>query len=414
MKISSKGAEFIKGFEGLRLESYQDQAGVWTIGYGTTGPKIGPNQTITKEQAEVLFEKDLLFFEDSVNDALKVQVNQNEFDSLVSFTYNVGASALRSSTLLKLLNANTSKTIVAAEFLKWVKVGEGVVSEGLKRRRQEEKAVFLLKNIKTALAHSIVAKRDTWLKRKPEQASSLSAEEKLFVPSGSAHVWQTIKMVPGEADYEVTLEAQPEKSWWFYPLHWKIINDLKPDESKPSFAHPEKLVLNVPYYSQRDNERDPLRTCFSSSCAMLLKYLKPNSIKGDDEYINIVFKYGDTTNPTVQIDVLKDFGVQAKFLQNGGWSDIDSLLMAGIPVPIGILHKGNVSQPTGGGHWIIIIGRSEDSTKYYVNDPFGELDLVEGVYSSSSGKNLSYSKKNLGPRWMIEGPGSGWFIKAKL
>jgi hypothetical protein len=146
---------------------------------------------------------------------------------------------------------------------------------------------------------------------------------------------------------------------------------------------------------------------------MLLKYLKPNSIKGDDEYINTVFKYGDTTDPNVQINTLKDFGLQAKFLQDGGWSHIDSLLKEGIPVPIGILHKGNVSQPSGG-HWIVIIGRSEDNTKYYVHDPFGELDLVTGGYSSSNGKNLSYSKKNLGPRWMIEGPGSGWFIKAKL
>jgi len=145
----------------------------------------------------------------------------------------------------------------------------------------------------------------------------------------------------------------------------------------------------------------------------LLKYLKPNSIKSDDEYIVTVFKYGDTTDAGAQIEALAHYGVEAAFRQNGDWSDIDSQLIAGIPVPIGILHHGPAGAPVGGGHWIIIVGRNEKNDAYIVNDPNGELDLVNGNYLSSNGKQLVYSKKNLGPRWKVEGASSGWFIKAK-
>lgn len=410
MKTSPGGVAFIKQFEGLELHSYQCQAGVWSIGYGTTGPDIGPGMLITKEEADRLFERDLAFFEQGVRDCLKVQVNQNEFDALVSFAYNVGLGAFGSSTLLRLLNDGSSRAIVASEFLRWIKA-DGKPSEGLKNRREKEKQLFLSKPINAALAHSILAQRDTWLKRKPLPSSSLAAEEKLFVPKGSAHVWQTITMVPGETHYKVHLEAQPDKPWWFFPNHWKIINDPKP-EVQDAPKQTGSLVLDVPYYSQRDNSRDPMRTCFSSSCAMLLKYLKPNSIRGDDDYINTVFKHGDTVSASAQLAALEDYGLAADFKQDGGWADIDAQLARGIPVPIGILHKGPVTNPTGGGHWIIVIGRTETGEGYVVHDPFGDLDLVNGGYLSSDGKAKVYSKKNLGPRWMVESNRSGWYIKA--
>lgn len=411
MKTSQKGVDLIKRFEGLRLTSYQCEAGVWTIGYGTTGPEIGPDQTITEQRAEELLREDLTYFEKSVSDLLIVSVNQNEFDALVSFTFNVGVYAFKSSTLLSLLNDKTDKTIVASEFLKWVKVGSNV-SEGLRKRREQEKALFLTKPLHPLLSSSIVAKRDTWLKREPIQAADLPAERKLFVPKGSAHAWDLITIVPGKSDYKIKLSAQPDRDWWFFPDHWKVINDPVEASVGDDFAHPAKLVLPVPYYSQRDNKVDPMRTCFSSSCAMLLKYIKPNSIANDDDYIKVVYAYGDTTDASVQVKALKDFGVSAEFCQDFGWSDIDAQLTRGIPVPIGVLHKGSVQSPTGGGHWLVIIGRNEDNTRYVVNDPFGEMDLINGGYISSNGKQLLYSKKNLGPRFMVEGPGTGWAIKA--
>lgn len=410
MNVSPEGAQLIKNFEGLRLKAYKCQAGVWTVGYGITGPNIGPDTVITEAEADRLFSDVLKYFEQNVRDRLKVQVNQNEFDALVSFTYNIGINAFSSSTLLKLLNSGSDKEIVASEFSRWVKGSNGKPIEGLKIRREREKQLFLSKPLNAALSHSILAQRDTWLKREPLSSSSLSAENKLFVPKGSAHIWNTITMVPGETHYKVFLEAQPDKPWWIYPPHWKIINDPKPEIKQP-IKTTSKIFLDVPYYSQRDNARDPLRTCFSSSCAMLLKYLKPRSINSDDQYINTVFRSGDTTSASAQLSALEAYGLSADFKQDGGWSALDSLLTQGIPVPIGILHKGPVTKPSGGGHWIVVIGRNEKGDAYFVHDPFGDLDLINGKYISSNGKAKLYSKKNLGPRWLVESSKSGWYIK---
>ena len=410
MKISAAGIELLKQFEGCRLTAYQDSVGVWTIGFGTTtGVKEG--QTISQVKAEEYLRFDLAIFEKAVTESLKVPVNQNQFDALVSFTYNVGVSAFRSSTLLNLINEKTDKKVVAAEFSKWVKAGNQTLP-GLVSRRKAESELFLKGAKNDVLAHTILAQRDTWLKRKPGQTSDLTPEQKLFVPKGSAHAWTNISIVPGEVDYKITLEAQPNQVWWFYPTHWKIINDPKVTSAEPQFKHPKKLVLDVPYYSQRDNKKDPLRSCFSSACAMLLKYVKPNSITSDDEYMVTVYKYGDTTEASAQVTALEQHGLNVAFRQDGGWSDIDSQLAKGFPIPIGVLHHGPVSKPSGGGHWLTIIGRNEDNTAYVVNDPYGEMDLVNGGYQNSNGSHLLYSKKNLGPRWLVEGPGTGWYIEA--
>lgn len=410
MKISAAGIELLKQFEGCRLTAYQDSVGVWTIGFGTTtGVKEG--QTISQVKAEEYLRFDLAIFEKAVTESLKVPVNQNQFDALVSFTYNVGVSAFRSSTLLNLINEKTDKKVVAAEFSKWVKAGNQTLP-GLVSRRKAESELFLKGAKNDVLAHTILAQRDTWLKRKPGQTSDLTPEQKLFVPKGSAHAWTNISIVPGEVDYKITLEAQPNQVWWFYPTHWKIINDPKVTSIEPQFKHSKKLVLDVPYYSQRDNKKDPLRSCFSSACAMLLKYVKPNSITSDDEYMVTVYKYGDTTEPSAQVTALEQHGLNVEFRQDGGWSDIDSQLAKGFPIPIGVLHHGPVSKPSGGGHWLTIIGRNEDNTAYVVNDPYGEMDLVNGGYQNSNGSHLLYSKKNLGPRWLVEGPGTGWYIEA--
>ena len=172
-------------------------------------------------------------------------------------------------------------------------------------------------------------------------------------------------------------------------------------------------VLGVVYFSQRDNYRDASRTCFSSSCAMLCEYLKPGTLpgaKGDDKYVEEVFKRGDSTDASVQIQTLKHFGINASFKTNGSLSTLDSLLGQGIPVPIGILHHGVPSAPSGGGHWLIVIGK--EGTNYIVNDPWGEIDHASGTYPSTDGKRQKYSASLLTSRWTVEGPGSGWFIQA--
>jgi uncharacterized protein YvpB len=137
-------------------------------------------------------------------------------------------------------------------------------------------------------------------------------------------------------------------------------------------APPAPAVLDVPYFNQVDNYRDAHRTCNSSSCAMCLAFLKPGSIKGDDEYVKKVFAIGDTTDHSVQTKVLAGYGVKSHFSYNLSFADIDKSLDRGKPVVIGILHRGSLSNPTGG-HMCVVIGKTPDGKGYYVNDPYGSL-----------------------------------------
>ena len=130
----------IKSFEGLRLRAYKDAVGVWTIGYGTTRA-VRPGMVITRQKAEEFLQNDLKRFEDAVNGAVKVRINDNQFAALVSFTYNVGSGALRSSTLLRLLNQGNIRG-AADQFPRWNRAG-GRVLAGLTRRRNAERALFL-------------------------------------------------------------------------------------------------------------------------------------------------------------------------------------------------------------------------------------------------------------------------------
>jgi lysozyme len=139
-----KGLDLIKSFEGLRLDAYICPAGVPTIGYGTTkvnGQSIKVPSTITESQANDYLKSDVKSFEQAVNSAVSVPVTQNQFDALVSFTYNLGPGNLRSSTLLKKLNARDYAG-AADEFPKWNKSG-GKELAGLTRRRNAERDLFL-------------------------------------------------------------------------------------------------------------------------------------------------------------------------------------------------------------------------------------------------------------------------------
>ncbi|MDN5642883.1 MAG: lysozyme [Acinetobacter sp.] len=144
MKTSNLGINLVCGFEGLRLKAYDDGVGVWTIGYGTTvinGVKVKKGDTCTAEQAKSYMAQDLKKFESAVNTAVKVPLNQNQFDALVSLTYNIGIGAFKSSTLLKKLNAKDYKG-AAEQFPRWNR-GGGRVLNGLVKRRKIEMELFL-------------------------------------------------------------------------------------------------------------------------------------------------------------------------------------------------------------------------------------------------------------------------------
>lgn len=145
MQTSDKGIALIKQFEGCKLTAYQDSVGVWTIGYGWTqhvdGKPIRAGMTIKQETAERLLKTGLVSYESDVSRLVKVVLTQGQFDALVSFTYNLGARSLSTSTLLRKLNAGDYAG-AADEFLHWNKAG-GKVLNGLTRRREAERALFL-------------------------------------------------------------------------------------------------------------------------------------------------------------------------------------------------------------------------------------------------------------------------------
>jgi len=145
MQTSEKGIALIKQFEGCKLTAYQDSVGVWTIGYGWTQPVDGKpiraGMTIKQETAERLLKTGLVSYESDVSRLVKVGLTQGQFDALVSFTYSLGARSLSTSTLLLKLNAG-DYAAAADEFLRWNKAG-GKVLNGLTRRREAERALFL-------------------------------------------------------------------------------------------------------------------------------------------------------------------------------------------------------------------------------------------------------------------------------
>jgi GH24 family phage-related lysozyme (muramidase) len=145
MKVSQTGIDLIKYFEGLRLEAYKDIAGIWTIGYGHTGPDVSAGMTISEDEAEALLRKDLTRFEQGVLSAVKVPLGQNQFDALVSLSYNIGVNAFRGSTAKRLLNKGNF--IQAADAITWWNKAtiNGIRQKvpGLVRRRAAEAALFL-------------------------------------------------------------------------------------------------------------------------------------------------------------------------------------------------------------------------------------------------------------------------------
>lgn len=145
-KISKDGLELIKYFEGLSLKPYLDAVNIPTIGFGNTyypdGKKVTlQDKEITEEKAfeilEYIANKD---FGSNINKVAKVQLNQNQFDALVSFAYNIGNGNFNSSTLLRWLNQGNYKE-ASMQLLRWDK-SKGIVLNGLTKRRKAEKELF--------------------------------------------------------------------------------------------------------------------------------------------------------------------------------------------------------------------------------------------------------------------------------
>lgn len=145
MKTSSAGRAAIAAREGNVLTAYRDSVGIWTIGVGHTAAAGSPapraGMKITAAESDAILSRDLAKFEAAVNNAVRVPLNQNEFDALVSLAFNIGGGAFAGSTLVKKLNAG-DRAGAANQFNVWVKAG-GKTLKGLVTRRAAERAQFL-------------------------------------------------------------------------------------------------------------------------------------------------------------------------------------------------------------------------------------------------------------------------------
>ena len=142
MKTSNKGIDLIKKYEGLRLDAYLDAVGVWTIGYGHT-LNVKSTDVITLDEAEYFLRQDVAFAEKEVNKH-NLNINQNQFDALVSFVFNLGVGNFARSTLLRKIKSNPNDPTIRKEFERWIYAG-GKVLNGLVRRRKEEAELYFMK-----------------------------------------------------------------------------------------------------------------------------------------------------------------------------------------------------------------------------------------------------------------------------
>jgi hypothetical protein len=175
---------------------------------------------------------------------------------------------------------------------------------------------------------------------------------------------------------------------------------------------PREKILKVPYEYQLGSDDGPqgYRQCFSSSCAMVARYY--GKISGDYEYNKIRSRFGDSTNPQVQKATLRSLGLKAEFEMEGTAEMLVEEISNGHPVPVGWLHKNPVSNPGGGGHWSVVVGFTP--THFIHNDPYGEANLSAGGYiSHRGGAGIAYSRKNWLPRWLVDGPESGWYMRIR-
>lgn len=138
MKMSSAGLKALMDREGVRLMAYKDTKGIWTIGVGHTGPEVKQGLSWTTEQVMDALQTDVSYAESAVNSGVKVKLTQNQFDALVSFTFNVGAGAFLKSTMLKFINKNDFEG-AAQQFNRWV------IPPEVTGRRMSEKKQFLEK-----------------------------------------------------------------------------------------------------------------------------------------------------------------------------------------------------------------------------------------------------------------------------
>ncbi len=422
MTLTPEGWQLLRRWEGCRLAAYPDPASggePWTIGYGHTGPEVVSGLVISQQQAEAWLEANAAEAAAAVDQLLAgCRLTARQRDALVSFCFNVGAGALEGSTLRRrLLAGETATSVIAEELPRWCKGEHGPV-EGLRLRRADEVA-HAQGSPEADSPQDVVPQQPIQLRDAaafhrdlPHQRQAWEALQRSLSTEQLEQFARAYRQAP-ETHQNASIRVQQSSA----------AAPVAPPTAtpKPPAVEPAQglIQLAVPYFSQNDSAtgQGP-RMCFSSSCAMAAACLRPGCLgatgQPDDRYLALVQRHGDSTEAPAQLAALASLGIRARFRTDGRLEDLAAQLQRGLPCPVGWLHKGPVSAPSGGGHWSLVIGWDPATRQLLMHDPNGEADLVAGGYVSTaigSGKALRYSERNWGRRWMVEGAGSGWWIE---
>ena len=248
---------------------------------------------------------------------------------------------------------------------------------------------------------SIVSRCQTWLKKRPVDVSDLTSDDKAEILS--ARSIRRCQVLDRENNHTYLRTGLGD--WWIDDEHWAGLTDEK--HQLPYSIDRDLIYLrDFPYYPQASNRWNNSQVF---TLAMCLKYLNTPGINGVMDYLEVLNKHGKGSSREAHKKTLNEFGMNANFTLSADSLDIQEELHSGRPVAASLLVRGDVTNPIRGTHLVAITGYGKDY--WQVQDPFGKMDLVNGLWSDRSpfsGQNVQYSFKNMNPRLFASGGASGW------
>ncbi|HAC63418.1 MAG TPA: hypothetical protein DCF68_07725 [Cyanothece sp. UBA12306] len=424
--IPQSGLDVIKRFEGYhkeladgRAQAYPDPGpkgwNLPTIGYGTTkypdGQSVKRGDIITHQEAEQYL---LHYVDKKCRKALEKiptwsQMNDNQRGALYSFAYNLGEHFYQGNGFQSITRVCDSperwndQTWIEQQFGKYVKA-DGKTLPGLVTRRKAEAQLFC-----APVTSNTPIKSNTNNLSPVSEVTSAHCVVELDYGQGTWYIWsnhwdlpwvkqtqpkdkEKIVLSPGKYNNPKAVQRQIDRISKYLPAGQVLDLDVK-----------------TKYFSQRDNYRDKDRTCNSSSNAMYLDWLrrvtgKPG-LDNDNEYLKKVYtkhgskyhlnrRFGVDAHHNVQTWALEQYGFKTQWMTDRDLPFIKDLIAIGFPVVVNIRHRGSISNPTGNGHVLMLIGRKDN---YWIaHDPYGTL---KSNYRDRNGKYSQISEHEFKKRW---------------
>jgi len=368
--------------------------------------EIGQNLIKTFEGA-ALSKNIVQDLEEEVSDLITAPINQNQFDALFSFASNMGVNILKNSALLKRINNLEDPCEVAKEELhKWNKESDRIF-QALSRRRAAELDLFCHTppDFKWGWV-SITSRTNTFLKRKPIAPALLESEEKAnVVRNRSIRRCQVLDRKDNHTYLEL---GRGLGKWWVTDNHWV---GLKTEIYIHPYALKENLIhlREFPFIAHDPEDLENSRRSQSFCMAMAMKYLDARGINTINDYLNVLNKHGNSSSKDAQLKTIREFGYTATFGMSYDGGDIKNNIKKGLPAVVSLISAGPISSPKGSPHSVVITGYDHDS--WLVQDPFGELDLINGGFierNPVAGKAIKYPFEQFNRRLFAAGGSTGW------